>query len=119
VRAIDAISLELKWKREFVPEDEVDVALQDERKTVVLVQRLGKDDVVAAARSEKLFPCKTSMHTIDPRPVAVNIPIESLGTMTGAQLRKQLQFSGGKLSPPGTYYRGRKYKERLILFNPS
>lgn len=119
VRAMDAIALELGWKREFVPEDDVDVALQDERKTVVLVQRLGKDDVVAAARSGKLFPCKTSMHTIDPRPVAVNVPIERLGSMTGPQLRKQLQFSGGKLFPPGTYYRGRKYKERLLLFNPS
>ena len=118
VRGLDAFALELGWKREFVPEDEVDFALQDERKVVVLVQRLGKDDVVAAARSEKLFPCKTSMHTIDPRPVAVNVPIERLGSMTGTELRKQLQFLGGKLSPPGTYYRGRKYKERLLLFNP-
>ena len=118
VRRLDAIAPELGWKREFVPEDEVDFALQDERKIVVLVQRLGKDDVVAAARSEKLFPCKTSMHTVDPRPVAVNVPIERLRSMTGVELRKQLRFSEGRLSPPGTYYRGRKYKERLLLFNP-
>lgn len=118
VRGLDAIALKLGWKREFVPEDEIDSALQDERKIVVLVRRLGKDDVVAAARNGRLFPCKTSMHTIDPRPVAVNVPIERLGSMTGAELRKQLQFSGGKLFPPGTYYRGRRYKERLLLFNP-
>ncbi len=118
VRGLDAMALEFGWKREFVQEDEVDSALQDESKVVVLVQRLGKDDVVAAARSGKLFPCKTSMHAIDPRPVAVNVPIEKLGSMTGTELRKQLQFSGGKLFPPGTYYRGRRYKERLLLFNP-
>jgi hypothetical protein len=117
VRGLDAFALEVGWKREFVPEDEVDFALQDERKVVVLVRRLGKDDVVAAARSEKLFPCKTSMHVIDPRPVAVNVPIERLGSMTGAELRERLQFSGGKLSPAGTYYRGRRYKERLLFFN--
>lgn len=118
VRGLDIIALELGWKREFVYEDEIDSALQDERKTVVLVQRLGKDDVVAAARSGRLFPCKTSMHTVDPRPVAVKVPIGKLGSMTGAELRKQLQFSGGKLFPPGTYYRGRRYKERLFLLNP-
>jgi hypothetical protein len=118
VRAMDAIALELGWKREFVSEDEVDLALQDERNTVILIQRLGKDDVVAAARSGRLFPCKTSMHTIDPRPVAVNVPIERLESITGAQLRKQFLSSGRKLSPPGTNYRGRKYKERLLLFNP-
>jgi hypothetical protein len=118
IRGLDAIALELRWKREFVPEDEIDSALQDDRKVVVLVQRLGKDDVVAVARSGRLFPCKTSMHTVDPRPVAVNVPIERLGSMTGTELRKQLQSSGGKLFPPGTYYRGRRYKERLFILNP-
>jgi hypothetical protein len=118
VRGLDAFALESGWKREFIPEDEVDVALQNESNAVVLVQRLGKDDVVAAARSGKLFPCKTSMHTIDPRPVAVNVPIGKLGSLTGPELRSQLQFSGGKLFPPGTYYQGRRYKERLLLFNP-
>ncbi|MGD0477976.1 MAG: ParB N-terminal domain-containing protein [Nitrososphaerales archaeon] len=118
VRGLDVIAYESGWKREFVSEDEVDSALQDERNIVVLVQRLGKDDVVAAARSGRLFPCKTSMHTVDPRPVAVNVPIERLGSLTGAELRKQLQFSGGKLFPSGTQYRGRRYKERLFILNP-
>jgi len=119
VRGLDAIAPEMGWKREFVPEDEIDSALQDEKKIVVLIRRLGKDDVVAAARTGRLFPCKTSMHTIDPRPVAVNVPIGRLGSMTGAELRKQIQLSGQKLSPPGTYYRGRRYKERLLILNPS
>ncbi len=119
VRGLDAIALESGWKREFVPEDEIDVALQDERKVVVLVQRLGKDDVVAAARSGKLFPCKTSMHTVDPRPVAVNVPIEKLRSVTGAQLGKQLQLPEGRLLPPGSFYQGRRYKERLLLLDSS
>lgn len=119
MRGLDAIALKSGWKTEFVPEDEIDVALQDERKIVVLVQRLGKDDVVAAARSGKLFPCKTSMHTVDPRPVAVDVPIERLKSMTGAQLGKQLQLPEGKLLPPGSFYQGRRYKERLLLLNSS
>lgn len=119
VRDLDAMALKLGWEREFVPEDEVDFALQDEKKTVVLVRRLGKDDVVTSARSGKLFPCKTSMHTIDPRPVAVNVRIERLESITGAQLREELQLLEERLLPSGSVYEGRKYKERLLLLNPS
>ena len=117
-RGLDAIAAESGWKREFLPEDDVDSALQDEEKAVVLVQRLGKDDVVAAARSGKLFPCKTSMHTIELRPVAVNVSIDRLGSLTGSELRDQLRHSGGKLLPQGSYYQGRRYKEKLLLLNP-
>jgi hypothetical protein len=117
VRGLDAIAHELGWRREFFPEDEIDSALQGEGRVVVLVQRLGKDDVVAAARSGRLFPCKTSMHLIDPRPVAVNVPVEKLASMTGSELRTQLHLSEGKLLPEGSYYQGRRYKERLLLLN--
>jgi len=117
IRGLDAIARESGSKAEFVPEDEVDAALQDEDKVVVLVQKLRKDDVLSAARSGRLFPCKTSMHVIDPRPVAVNAPIDELSSMTGAQLRKKLPDSGGKLLPRGSYYQGRRYKERLLLLS--
>jgi len=115
---LDAISQDSGWRREFISEDDIDSALQDEAKVVILVQRLGKDDVVAAARKGRLFPCKTSMHTVEPRPVAVNIPIEKLRTTTGSDLRRQLQLAGSKLLPAGSYYQGRRYKERLLLLNP-
>ncbi len=117
VKGLDAIARASGSKTDFVPEDEVDSALQDEDNVVLLVQKLWKDDVLSAARSGRLFPCKTSMHVIDPRPVAVNAPIEELSSMTGAQLRKRLQNSGGKLLPHGSYYQGRRYKERLLLLN--
>ena len=118
VRGLDAIAHESGWKREFLQEDEIDSAIQDEEKVVVLVQRLGKDDVVTAAKSGRLFPCKTSMHSVDPRPVGVDIPIPALKTMTGPELRDRIRVSKGKLLPAGSYYRGRRYKERLILLNP-
>jgi len=118
IRGLDAIALESGWKREFLPEDEIDSALQSEEIVVVLIRRLGKDDVVAAARSGRLFPCKTSMHSIEPRPVAVNLPIDKLGSMTGSELRRELPSSGGKLLPKGSYYQGRRYKERLLVLNP-
>lgn len=119
MRALDAIALKSGWKKEFAPEEDIDVAIQDERKVVILVQRLGKDDVVRAATTKRLFPHKTSMHVIDPRPVAVNVSIERLKSKAGAQLGEQLQLPEGKMLPPDSVYQGRRYKERLLLLNSS
>ena len=117
IENLDGHSAELGWERKFVPEDEVDVPLQSERNLVVLVRRLGKDDVVGAGRSGKLFPCKTSMHRIDPRPVAVNFPLAELDGATTASLKKALAGRNGRLLPPDSMYAGRRYKERLLLLD--
>lgn len=105
------------WERDFVPVEDVDVQLQAGRRLVVLVMRLGKDDVVAAARTGKLFPCKTSMHHIDPRPVAVNFSIAELGRATSRALEESLRGRRERLLPAGSLYEGRRYKERLLLLN--
>jgi hypothetical protein len=105
-------------QRSFTPEDEVDIPLQSERNLVLLVRRLGKDDVVAAGRTGRLFPCKTSMHRIDPRPVAVNYPVEELNEATGAKLKERLGSREQELLPPDSLYEGRRYKERLLLLTP-
>jgi len=113
----DRMVAEGGWKREFVSQDDVDVPLQTERNIVLLTRRLRKDDVVNAAKSGRLFPCKTSMHIIDPRPVAVNFPMGELGDATSASLRKRLEGTHEQLLPPGSLYEGRRYKERLLLLN--
>jgi hypothetical protein len=118
VRGMDAIARESGWRTDYMPEDEIDAALQDEGRVVVLVRKIGKDDVIAAARSARLFPCKTSMHAIEPRPVAVNMPLEELGSTTGSELRRRLERSGEKLLPRGSIYQGRRYKESLLLLSP-
>ena len=115
--ALDRLAAARGFAREFVPEDEVDIPLQSGRKVVVLLRRLGKEDVVTAARTGKLFPCKTSMHRIDPRPVAVDFPIGELGKATTELLRQRLAGRKEILLPPDTMYEGRRYKERLLLLN--
>jgi hypothetical protein len=113
----DRMAAEGGWKRDFVSQDDVDVPLQSERSIVLLVRKLRKDDVVNAAKSGRLFPCKTSMHVIDPRPVALNFPMAELGSATSASLRKRLEGRHEQLLPPGSLYEGRRYKERLLLLN--
>jgi len=117
VVSFDRLSASEGWQREFVSEDEVDVPLQSGRKVVLLLRKLRKEDVVNAARSGKLFPCKTSMHSIDPRPVAVNFPVAELNDATSASLRKRLEERREHLLPPDSMYEGRRYKERLLLLN--
>ena len=114
----DRIAETSGWKREFVPEDDVDVPLQSDRSMVLLVRKLRKDDVVNSAKSGRLFPCKTSMHVIDPRPVAVNFPMSELNGASSASLRRRLEGRHEQLLPPGSLYEGRRYKERLLVLSP-
>jgi hypothetical protein len=115
--ALDRLAAMRGYGREFVSEDEVDIPLQSGRKVVLLLRRLGKEDVVTAARTGRLFPCKTSMHRIDPRPVAVDFPIDELGKATTGALRQRLAGRREIVLPPDTMYEGRRYKERLLLLN--
>ena len=117
VASFDGLAERKGWKRRFVPEDDLDVELQGRRTIVVLARRLTKEDVVHAARTGKLFPCKTSMHVIDPRPVAVRFPLDALGSATTETLRKKLGGREGRIDPSGTTYEGRRYKERLLLLD--
>lgn len=117
VKSIDGIAEANGWERRFVAEDEVDVPLQDERNVVVMMRRLGKDDVLNAAKTGRLFPCKTSMHVIDPRPVAVDFPISDLNKATPQSLQERLKGREGRLLPSDSQYGGRRYKERLLLLN--
>ena len=115
VKSFDTVAEASGCLRSFVPEDDVDVPLQSERNMVLLVRRLGKDDVVNAGRTGRLFPCKTSMHKIDPRPVAVDFPLGELNNATTLKLRERLGPGGEELLPPNSLYEGRRYKERLLL----
>ena len=117
VRGFDDVSRERGWERQFVPEDDVDLPLQEPRNFVVLLSRLTKDDVVSAGRTGRLFPCKTSMHLIDPRPVAVNFPIAELNAATSKTLQERLKGKEGRLLPPDSTYEGRRYKERLLVLD--
>jgi hypothetical protein len=118
ITSIDRLAEASGCQRSFVPEDEVDVPLQSDESMVLLLRRLGKDDVVTAGRTGKLFPCKTSMHRVDPRPVAVNFPIDELDRATTSKLRERLAAGKEELLPPNSLYEGRRYKERLLLLTP-
>jgi hypothetical protein len=119
VLGLDLISEKQGWRRDFVPEDDLDISLQDNRNIVVLVRKLSKEDVVSAAENRRLFPCKTSMHRIDPRPVAVNFPLAELNVATSEALRERLKGKRERLLPADSIYGGRRYKERLLLLNPA
>ncbi len=117
VRSLDSLGLTLGWKRSFVGDEDIDIAIQDGENVVVLVQRINKQDVLNAARTGMLFPCKTSLHTIDPRPVALDFPISELNEASSRRLSELLAGRTQKLLPPDSVYEGRRYKERLLLLD--
>jgi len=117
IHELDAMAEPSGWKRSFVPEDDIDISLQSDGNIVLLVRKLRKDDVINAGRSGRLFPCKMSMHRIDPRPVAVNFPIVELNSANSITLRKRLENRREQLLPADSLYGGRRYKERLLLLD--
>jgi ParB-like chromosome segregation protein Spo0J len=119
VLGLDSISEKKGWRRDFVPEDDLDISLQEKGNIVILVRKLSKEDVVFAAKNRSLFPCKTSMHRIDPRPVAVNFPLAELNAATTEVLKERLRGKRERLLPADSVYEGRRYKERLLLLNPA
>ncbi|MBI3859237.1 MAG: hypothetical protein HY296_03215 [Thaumarchaeota archaeon] len=116
VRRLDEASSTSGWRRSFVPEDEIDAPLNDGA-MVLLLQRLGKQDVVRAAVSGQLFPCKTSLHTIERRPVGVNFPVAELGGGAESALRARLSKARRRLLPANSVYEGRRYKESLMVLD--
>ncbi len=115
VRRLDGGAEARGMRRTFVSEDELQAELRDRQKVVLLVEKLDKADVVEAANTGNLFPCKTSMHAVDPRPVAVNIPLEEIRSGRSARLDAMARQPGGRILPPSSVYEGRRYKERLLL----
>ena len=117
VAELDRLSLTRGWERRFVPGDQMAGIMDHPGSALVLVERLTKEDVVEAATSGRLFPCKTSMHSVDPRPVAVNFPVAGLNEASTESLAEFLSNSKRRVLAPGSTYGGRKYKERLLLLN--
>lgn len=115
VRALDSVAAAKDLSRKFVSEGELEAESARRDSIAVLVEKLSKGDVIEAARTGRLFPCKTSMHVIDPRPVAVNFPLADLANE--ARIKDVDSKSPGRIAPPGTLYEGRRYKERLLLLD--
>ncbi|MDV3277402.1 MAG: hypothetical protein LYZ69_02910 [Nitrososphaerales archaeon] len=114
MRKIDEMAAAAGWTRRFLPEDDIDVPLQKRGNLILLSQRLTKQDVITAARTKHLFPCKTSMHVIDLRPVSANVPLAELREGSRKTLDARLR-APHTLLPPNSAYGGRRYKERLLV----
>lgn len=117
VRRVDSAARVLGWAESFVAEDEIDLALEDPMNIALVLPRFGKQDILSAAIGKKLLPYKTSMHSIDPRPVGVYFPLGSLMTRNPPkeELSKIIEGARPTILPSGSTYEGRTYKERLVL----
>jgi hypothetical protein len=117
VRQLDSVFSTLGWTTSFAAEDEIDIVMQDPKNLVAIIPRLTKQDVLTAAQTGQLFPWKTSMHIVDPRPVAIDFPLKALVARAPptAELESKMKEGRPKMLPPNSLYKGRRYKERLLV----
>jgi hypothetical protein len=117
MRRADRFAQAHSWERSFVEEGELEGHLEEGREIVILAGRFDKGDVLKAGLARHPFPCKTSMHVIDPRPVAVNVPLTELESGSRDTLDKRLSKSHFEMLPSNSVYEGRRYKERLLVLS--
>ena len=117
LKAADAAAQSRKWERTFAGEEELENHTGNPSEAVLLVRRFGKDEVLSAGIKGRLFPCKTSMHTVDPRPVAVNVPLAELKSGAKETVTKRMFDRHFEMLPADSVYEGRKYKERLLVLS--
>ena len=117
LKATDAAAQSRKWERTFEGEEELEKHLGNQSEAVLLVRRFGKAEVLNAGIAGHLFPCKTSMHTVDPRPVAVNVPLSELKSGSKETVTKRMFERHFEILPAESVYAGRKYKERLLVLS--
>lgn len=117
LRKADSTAESRSWERTFAREEELEKHARESDEMVLLLRRFEKDEVLRAGTTGRLFPCKTSMHIVDPRPVAVDVPLVELESGSRKTLSRRLSEKKFELLPPGSVYEGRKYKERLLLMS--
>ena len=117
LRRADAFAQTHGWRRTFVGEEELESHARRPSEVVMMVGPFEKTDVLKAGVTGRLLPCKTSMHLIDPRPVAVKIPIGELKAGSRGTLERRLGEKRFDVLPPNSFYEGRRYKERLLLLS--
>jgi hypothetical protein len=117
LRKADDFAQSRRWERTFAGEEELESHARKPSEVVLLVRRFEKTEVLKAGMAGRLLPCKTSKHIVDPRPVAVNVPLDELKIGSKKTLTKRLEGRPFKMLPPDSLYEGRKYKERLLLLS--
>ena len=100
---------------EFFDESAASPELLGGKYMALLIPRFNKEDVVRAGTEGKLLPPKTTLHVLPARPMGVNYPIESLRAQDDI-LERILATRQTKTIEPPSFYRGRLYREPVVVF---
>ena len=117
VRGLDEASRAMGLREDFIEEEIIETAIPNPGSVVILTPRVEKKEVIAAAKSGRLFPHKSTMHVIGIRAVGVNYPLSELQEEEPSQEVRASKLEGARgsiLDPPVTYF-GRRYWEKLLV----
>jgi len=90
---------------------------------VLMTPRIGKEDVIRAALSGRIFPHKATRHIIPARPLFLNIPLDALKDarpreVVEEELRQLLSSKKVRKLPPGLMIEDRRYEEEVYIIEP-
>jgi hypothetical protein len=80
---------------------------------------VGKPEVLGAVESGRTFPCEVNRHLIDGRPVAMDFPLECVGSIAAFNdfVDESLAHGSPELIDSGHQHEGRLYEERVTTFS--
>jgi hypothetical protein len=115
VRTFDKVARSAGAWIEYVDEGTVSPDLLKGNYMALLTPRFKKEDIVHAAMEGKPFPPKTTLQVFPVRPMGINYPIEALRSK-GDILEKILAKRTRRRIDPPSFYRGRLYREAVVVF---
>ncbi len=115
VRKFDGLSRAAEQWVRYIDEGRVSPELLNGNYMALLTPKFKKDEVIDAAMQGRPFPPKTTLHVFPLRPMGINYPIEALRSQ-GDMLEKLLGTRKPRRIDPPSFYRGRLYREPVVVF---
>jgi len=117
-KILSAEGMKISYETERDAKEKV---MAGEAVAAIMTPSVTKEEVLAAALSEKLFAHKTTRHVVPARPMCVDAPLKwlmagkSIGE-TNKMLIERLAKREMKRLPKGSVFEGRRYEEELVVF---
>lgn len=123
IAEIEVVAQKIGFEIIYSTETDALTHLQSEKRPVLIVPSLTKEEVVKSALQKILFAQKTTRHVVPARPLFTNVPISWLKAVNLEEANQQL-FTHLKSKriikkERGSVIEGRRYEERAYLFTDS
>ncbi len=123
IAEVEVVAQQIGFEIIYSTEADALASLQSEKRPVLIVPSLTKEEVVESALQHILFAHKTTRHVVPARPLFTNVPLSWLKEVNleeaNQQLFTHLKSKQITKKEPGSVIDGRRYEEHTYLFTDS